>query len=116
MPFLFLAGLLRTRLARAAAAQLLQETPETPSLEEAQAALRRALNDPTLRLLVRDDESGGYLDAEGRTVEVPDESAGQAVSRLDATDARSQPSSTIPSSARSPSCSTTSSPRRVSRS
>jgi hypothetical protein len=82
VPYLFLAGLLRTRLARAGAAQLLQETPETPSLEEAQAALRRALNDPTLRLLVRDDESGGYLDAEGRTVEVPDESPAEAVSRL----------------------------------
>jgi PAS domain S-box-containing protein len=82
VPFLFLAGLLRTRLARAGAAQLLQETAETPSIEEAQAGLRRALNDPTLRLLVRDDERDGYVDASGRAADVPDESERAAVTRL----------------------------------
>ena len=46
VPFFFLAGLLRTRLARVGAAQLLQETPERQSYEETEAGLRRALNDP----------------------------------------------------------------------
>jgi PAS domain S-box-containing protein len=82
VPFFFLAGLLRTRLARVGAAQLLQETPERQSYEETEAGLRRALNDPTLRLLVRDDERGGYVDSGGRAAEVPDESELVAVSRL----------------------------------
>ncbi len=82
VPFFFLAGLLRTRLARAGAAQLLQDTPETPSIEEAQAGLRRALNDPTLRLLVRDEERDGYVDASGRAADVPEESERTAVTRL----------------------------------
>ncbi len=82
VPFFFLAGLLRTRLARAGAAQLLQDTPETPSIEEAQAGLRRALNDPTLRLLVRHEERDGYVDASGRAADVPEESERTAVTRL----------------------------------
>ncbi len=82
VPFLFLVGVLRTRLARTGAMQLLQETAGTPSLEDSQAGLRRALNDPTLRLLVRDDESGGYLGADGRRVELPEESRAATVTRL----------------------------------
>jgi PAS domain S-box-containing protein len=82
VPFLFLAGLLRTRLARTGAVQLLQETPETTSLEETQTGLRRALNDPTLRLLVRDEDGPGYLDIDGRAVDLPEESDREAVTRL----------------------------------
>jgi PAS domain S-box-containing protein len=82
VPYLFLAGLLRTRLARTAATQLLQETGESPPLEEAETALRRLLNDPTLRLLVRED-GGSYVDAGGRAVEAPEESATQAVTPLE---------------------------------
>jgi PAS domain S-box-containing protein len=81
VPFLFLAGLLRTRLARTGATQLLQETGESPSLEEAEANLRRLLNDPTLRLLCED--LGGYVDSGGRPVEAPEESPAAAVTRLD---------------------------------
>jgi PAS domain S-box-containing protein len=81
VPFLFLAGLLRTRLARTAATQLLQETGESPSLEEAEAALRRLLNDPTLRLLVRED-GGSYVDTEGRNVEPPEDAATEVVTPL----------------------------------
>ena len=82
VPYLFLVGLLRTRLARTAATQLLQETDETPSLEEAEGVLRRLLNDATLRLLVHED-AGGYVDSEGRSVEPPEESATEAVTRLE---------------------------------
>jgi PAS domain S-box-containing protein len=81
VPYLFLAGLLRTRLARTAAAQLLQETAETPTLEETQASLRRMLSDPGLRLLVREHEDV-YVDAMGRTVDVPTESGDLAVTML----------------------------------
>ena len=82
VPFLFLAGLLRTRLARTSATQLLQETGESPPLEEAEAALRRLLNDPTLRLLVRED-GGGFVDTAGRSVEPPPASATEAVTPLE---------------------------------
>jgi PAS domain S-box-containing protein len=82
VPYLFLAGLLRTRLARTAATQLLQETGESPPLEEAEAALQRLLNDPTLRLLCREDD-GRYVDTAGRPVEPPQESPSEAVTRLD---------------------------------
>ena len=82
VPFFFLIGLLRTRLARTGAMQLLQEAPEAPSLEEAEAGLRSALSDPTLRLLVRDEERGGLVDAQGRAADVPEESERTAVTRL----------------------------------
>ena len=48
VPVAFLVGLLRTRLATAAASRFLIEAPPTP--DEAQDALRRALGDPTLEL------------------------------------------------------------------
>ena len=47
-----------------------QKRPEAQSLAEEQASLRCALGDPTRRLLVRDEESGGYLDTNGRSVDV----------------------------------------------
>ena len=84
VPFLFLAGLLRTRLARTSAVQLLQEAQEAPSLEEVQAGLRRTLSDPTLRLLVRDDDRRTYVDASGRLADVPDETEREAVTPLTA--------------------------------
>jgi PAS domain S-box-containing protein len=59
-----------------------RETPEAPSLEEEQAGLRRALNDPTLRLLVHDEESGSYLGTTGRSIDVPEESTHEAVTRI----------------------------------
>ena len=49
VPLFFLAGLLRTRLYRAAA-RLLREVPDEPTPAEIQAGLRRVLGDPTLRL------------------------------------------------------------------
>ena len=50
---------------------MLQETPDSPTPEEAQDALRRALRDPTLRLLLWEPERGGYVDVQGRPVEPP---------------------------------------------
>jgi PAS domain S-box-containing protein len=81
VPYLFLVGLLRTRLARTAATQLIQEAPEAPSFDAVEATLRRTLNDPTLRFLVR-EESCDYVDTAGRNVEVPEESETVAVTRL----------------------------------
>jgi PAS domain S-box-containing protein len=82
VPYLFLAGLLRTRLARTAAAKLLQESGEGPPLDDAEATLQRLLNDPSLRLLVRED-GRCFVDTAGRAVDVPAESETVAVRRLE---------------------------------
>jgi PAS domain S-box-containing protein len=72
VPFWFLAGLLRGRLARAGVAQLLLDVRETASLEEAQDGLRRALNDPGVRLAAWVDERRDYVDTEGRRFDIPE--------------------------------------------
>ena len=64
VPLFFLAGLLRTRLYRAAA-RLLREVPDDPTPEEIQAGLRRVLGDPTLVFLTWIDEVGSYVDTDG---------------------------------------------------
>ena len=71
VPFWFLAGLLRSRLARGGVAQLLLDVRETASLEEAQDGLRRALNDPGVMLAAWVDERHGYVDPNGKAFEVP---------------------------------------------
>jgi hypothetical protein len=70
VPFWFLAGLLRSRLARGGVAQLLLDVRETASLEEAQDGLRRALNDPGVMLAAWVEERHGYVDPNGRAFEV----------------------------------------------
>ena len=71
LPFLFLADLLRTRLARGGVADLLVGIPETSSVSEAQEGLRRALGDPLLQLAVWLPERRSYLDCDGRPFTVP---------------------------------------------
>jgi PAS domain S-box-containing protein len=71
VPFWFLAGLLRSRLARGGVAQLLLDVRETASLEEAQDGLRRALNDHGVMLAAWVEERHGYVDPDGRAFEVP---------------------------------------------
>ncbi len=83
LPLFFLGGLLRTRLARVSAARMLLETPEEPTLAEAEEGLRRALGDPTLELLVWESESRCYVDADDRTREEPRETARRTVTRID---------------------------------
>ncbi|MGZ4380242.1 MAG: PAS domain-containing protein, partial [Gaiellaceae bacterium] len=78
VPLFFLAGLVRFRLARAAAGELLQEVSETPTIEEAQEGLRRALHDPTLELAWWVPETAGYVDQEGHPF-TPVEGPGRAV-------------------------------------
>ena len=71
VPFWFLAGLLRSRLARGGVAQLLLDVRETASLEEAQDGLRRALNDAGVMLAAWVEERHGYIDPDGKAFEVP---------------------------------------------
>ena len=70
VPAAFLAGLLRSRLARGGLAQLFRELSGMRG-EALQAALGRTLGDPTLVLAYRLPGSAGHADAAGRPVLVP---------------------------------------------
>jgi signal transduction histidine kinase len=70
VPAVFLAGLLRSRLARGGLAQLFRELAGMRG-EALQAALGRTLGDPTLVLAYRLPGSRGHADAAGRPVLVP---------------------------------------------
>jgi signal transduction histidine kinase len=70
LPIAFLVGLLQTRLERASIADLVRDLDgvKTGDLE---AALARAVHDPTLRLAFPTPDGTGYVDPTGRSVEVP---------------------------------------------
>ncbi len=70
VPAAFLAGLLRSRLARGGLAQLFRELSGMRG-EALQAALGRTLGDPTLVVAYRLPGSQGYAEAGGRRVLVP---------------------------------------------
>ena len=69
VPVAFLAGLLRSRLARAGVADLFRDLRSIGPVE-LQAALARVLGDP--RLLLAFPHGDGLVDASGRPVTVPD--------------------------------------------
>jgi signal transduction histidine kinase len=82
LPFAFLAGLLRVRLARAAVGDLfvaLRANPEPAALRD---ALAGALGDSSLRLAYWLPELGAYADLDGMKVDV-EETPGRAVTRVD---------------------------------
>jgi PAS domain S-box-containing protein len=70
VPLGFLSGLLHTRLARSGVARLLLDMPDEPTPGEAQAAIRRLLQDPTLELVLWHDERQAYLDSSGTAVDL----------------------------------------------
>ena len=73
VPFGFLAGLLRTRLAEGAAVgELVRRLGQTPEPDALRAALAEALGDPTLTLAYWLPESERFVDAEGRAVTLHD--------------------------------------------
>ena len=73
VPISFLIGLLRVRLATADASRaLLESNPRTH--QEAQAALRRALDDPSLELVYWMPEPPGYVNEAGKSVDLPTDS------------------------------------------
>jgi PAS domain S-box-containing protein len=79
VPFLFLWGLLQSRLARAELGPLMRTGY---SLTEFQRELRRLLRDPTAALTVCLEKPGGYIDAEGRPFELPEEGPERAVTEI----------------------------------
>jgi signal transduction histidine kinase len=73
VPFGFLIGLLRSRLAQGPAiAQLIGRLGQAPGPGELRAALADALGDPSLSLAYWLPESARFVDAAGQPVELPD--------------------------------------------
>jgi signal transduction histidine kinase len=73
VPFGFLIGLLRSRLAQGPAiAELVGRLGQAPGPDELRAALADALGDPSLSVAYWLPESGRFVDAGGRPAELPD--------------------------------------------
>jgi signal transduction histidine kinase len=88
VPFLFLAGLLGTTLARSAGYGAIFTTlPERASPSEVQESLRGALRDPTAEVAYWYDEGGHYVDVDGSHFELPPDTRQRVVTRLDYADA-----------------------------
>jgi len=73
VPFAFLVGLLRQRLDRSAIAQLVIELGDRAEQANLQAALSRALRDPSVQIAYWLPDAGRYVDLEGRSVDPPAE-------------------------------------------
>jgi signal transduction histidine kinase len=76
VPLAFELGLLRSRLARGAVAELVVELGQTRAAGNLRDALARALHDPSLTLAFWLPEQRRYVDAGGQPVELPIEGSG----------------------------------------
>ena len=83
IPIGFLAGLLRTRMARGAVADLVVELGAAPAPARLRDALAHALGDRTLEIAYWSPVSKRFVDSSGDPVTLPDEGSGKAVTRLD---------------------------------
>jgi signal transduction histidine kinase len=73
LPYAFLAGLARTRSWRAGAiGEVLEALGESPGRGRLRDALREALGDPSLRIAYWLPERREYVDADGRTMQLPE--------------------------------------------
>jgi signal transduction histidine kinase len=88
VPFLFLAGLLGTTIARGAGlGTIFSAVPERATAGEVQEGLRQALRDETAQVAYWYSEGGHYVDAEGNRFELPADTRRRVVTRLDYADA-----------------------------
>jgi signal transduction histidine kinase len=83
IPVGFLVGLLRTRMARSAIADLVVELGETPAPARLRDALANALGDLSLTVAYWSPAGGAYLAADGVPAELPPEGSGRAVTFLE---------------------------------
>lgn len=78
VPVAFQVGLLRSRLARGAVAELVVELGQTRAPGKLRDALARALHDPSLVLAYWLPDQARYVDLEGRPMELPGEASATA--------------------------------------
>ena len=81
-PIVFLLGLLDARLARSAVGDLVVELHAEPEPADLRDALRRALRDPSVGLAYSLPDFRTYVDADGRSMELPD-GDGQTATLID---------------------------------
>ena len=87
VPFLFLAGLLGTTMARGAGlGTIFSAVPERASPGEVQEGLRQALRDDTAQVAYWYDEGRHYVDVDGNRFELPPDTRQRVVTRLDYAD------------------------------
>ena len=83
VPIAFLIGVTRLRLNRGKIADLVVEFGRGIPIGGLQDVLARALGDPTLELVFASPSGEGFVDADGRPVEVSSNSSARSVTRLD---------------------------------
>jgi signal transduction histidine kinase len=87
VPFLFLAGLLGTTMARGAGlGTIFSAVPERASPGEVQEGLRQALRDDTAQVAYWYEEGRHYVDVDGNRFELPPDTRQRVVTRLDYAD------------------------------
>jgi signal transduction histidine kinase len=82
LPVALFFGLIRSRLAHADVGDLVLRLEQTPP-GEIRGALAEALHDPTLEVAFWLPERGGYVDADGLPVELPQDGHDRAVANLE---------------------------------
>ncbi|MDP8936342.1 MAG: histidine kinase [Actinomycetota bacterium] len=82
-PVVFLAGLLRARLARAHVGNLVVELGDAPPGGGLRDALARALGDPSVEVAYWMPGQAGYVDAAGKPVELPAGAGRRAVTLIE---------------------------------
>ena len=80
VPISFLAGVLRSRFDRAAAARFSSPSTQACRLRDAVA---QALHDPTLEIVYRRGDREGWVDEQGREVDEPHPTADRAVTTIE---------------------------------
>ena len=83
MPVAFLAGLLRSRLARFGVAELVVELTAAPAGGQLRDNLARALGDQSLELAFWLPARAGFADLDGCPVQLPPVGSGRAVTRVE---------------------------------
>jgi signal transduction histidine kinase len=87
VPFLFLAGLLGTTMARGAGlGTIFSGVPERASPGEVQEGLRQALRDETAQVAYWYEEDRHYVDVDGNRFELPPDTRDRVVTRLEYAD------------------------------
>jgi len=83
VPLAFLAGLLRTRLARSAVGRLVLELGGSTAPGRLREAIARALGDPSLTVAYWLPHEGIYVDSAGQPVELPGPESGRAITHVE---------------------------------
>jgi signal transduction histidine kinase len=83
VPFAFELGLLRSRLARGAVAELVVELGRTRAPGKLREALARALHDPSLTVAYWLPEQRRYVDVDGNPVQLPSEADSRAATLVE---------------------------------